>query len=122
MKFKNKKVLVTGSNGMIGRQLVKLLKNNFAIVTETDLPVDLLGTIVIDPPEQSIAWIKDTSQNQATGYGIGDDLLGQAKIETIEQTQVSISRNGAIEIIKFSKDAKKTNIARQILVEIWGGF
>ena len=41
MKFKNKKVLVTGSNGMIGRQLVKLLKNNFAIVTETDLPEDL---------------------------------------------------------------------------------
>ena len=80
-------------------------------VGETNLPVELLGTVVIDPPEQSVAWIKDTSQNKATGYGIGDDLLGQAKIETIEQTQVSINRNGAIEILKFTtknKEKKKS--------------
>ena len=37
----NRKVLVTGANGMIGRQLVRLLKEQGDIVTETDLPDDL---------------------------------------------------------------------------------
>ncbi|MBC8421795.1 MAG: NAD-dependent epimerase/dehydratase family protein [Pelagibacteraceae bacterium] len=37
----NKNVLVTGANGMIGRQLVKLLKEKNYNVTETDLPDDL---------------------------------------------------------------------------------
>ena len=37
----NKKVLVTGSNGMIGRQLVRLLRNMGSNVFETDLPDDL---------------------------------------------------------------------------------
>ena len=39
--MKDKKVLVTGANGMIGHQLVKLLKERGANVTETDLPDDL---------------------------------------------------------------------------------
>ena len=39
--FKNKKVLVTGANGMIGRSLVKMLKEREAEVTTTDLPTDL---------------------------------------------------------------------------------
>ncbi len=41
MKLANKKILVTGSNGMIGHQLVRLLKERGADVTETDLPDDL---------------------------------------------------------------------------------
>ncbi len=41
MKFDNKNILVTGANGMIGHQLVKLLKEKGADVTETDLPDDL---------------------------------------------------------------------------------
>ena len=39
--FENKKVLVTGANGMIGRSLVRMLKERGAIVTTTDLPTDL---------------------------------------------------------------------------------
>jgi GDP-L-fucose synthase len=40
--FKNKKVLVTGGNGMIGRHLVKILKEEYsAEVTASDLPRDL---------------------------------------------------------------------------------
>ena len=40
--FKNQKVLVTGGNGMIGRHLVKILKDEYqAKVTVTDLPTDL---------------------------------------------------------------------------------
>ena len=36
--LKNKKVLVTGANGMIGRQLVKLLREEGSVVFEADLP------------------------------------------------------------------------------------
>ena len=39
--MKDKKVLVTGANGMIGHQLVRLLRERGADVTETDLPDDL---------------------------------------------------------------------------------
>jgi len=39
--FKDKKVLVTGANGMIGRSLVKMLTTRGAVVTTTDLPTDL---------------------------------------------------------------------------------
>ena len=38
---KNKNVLVTGGNGMIGRQLVSLLEKRGANVTVADLPIDL---------------------------------------------------------------------------------
>ena len=41
--FENKNVLVTGGSGMIGRELVKLLKSENAIVHIADLnePVDM---------------------------------------------------------------------------------
>lgn len=41
MKFKNKNILVTGGNGMIGRELVRLLDQVGAKVTTADLPIDL---------------------------------------------------------------------------------
>jgi GDP-L-fucose synthase len=41
MEFKNKNILVTGGNGMIGKELVKLLKQKGANVTIADLPTDL---------------------------------------------------------------------------------
>ena len=41
ISFENKKVLVTGANGMIGKSLVKLLKEKGAEVYPTDLPTDL---------------------------------------------------------------------------------
>jgi len=41
MKLNNKNILVTGANGMIGRQLVNLLKEKNVNITETDLPDDL---------------------------------------------------------------------------------
>ena len=45
--MKNKNVLVTGANGMIGRQLVKLLKETGANVTGTDLPTDLRTKVLL---------------------------------------------------------------------------
>ena len=39
--FKNKQILVTGGNGMIGKRLVELLKHRQANVVIADLPTDL---------------------------------------------------------------------------------
>jgi len=41
MKFKNKNILVTGGNGMIGKRLVELLEHKGANVHIADLPTDL---------------------------------------------------------------------------------
>ena len=41
MTFKNKNILVTGANGMIGKRLVELLEHKLANVYTTDLPNDL---------------------------------------------------------------------------------
>jgi len=41
MKFKDKNILVTGGNGMIGKQLVRLLNEQGAKVSIADLPFDL---------------------------------------------------------------------------------
>ena len=48
MNFKNKNVLVTGGNGMIGRQLVSLLEKRDANVTVADLPIDLRDRNICD--------------------------------------------------------------------------
>ena len=48
MNFKNKNILVTGGNGMIGRQLVSLLEKRGANVTIADLPIDLRDRNICD--------------------------------------------------------------------------
>ena len=46
--FKNKKILVTGGSGMIGRQLVKLLENENAEIHVADLnkPLNMPDDII----------------------------------------------------------------------------
>lgn len=67
----------------------------------TDLKVVLLATVVATPEIYSSALIApDDRAARGTGYGVGDDLMGEATIVKIEQKRVFIRRSdGAVEYL-----------------------
>jgi general secretion pathway protein C len=74
---------------------------------KTDLKVVLLATVVTEPAEYSSALITEEKSGRAgaQGYGIDDDLLGEAKIIRIEQRKVYIRRSdGDIEYLAMDPD------------------
>lgn len=73
----------------------------------TDLKVVLLATVVAIPETFSSALISAEEKGpRATGYGIGDDLMGEATIVKIEQKRVFIRRtDGAVEYIDMENKA-----------------
>ncbi|MFT4978891.1 MAG: type II secretion system protein C [Myxococcota bacterium] len=74
---------------------------------KTDLKVTLLATIVSDPTDYSSALI--SGDKGAAGYGINDELMGEAVIVAIEPRKVVIKRNdGSIEYIEMGKDERPT--------------
>ena len=56
----------------------------------------------------SIAWIKDTKNGTSMGYGVGDELMGEATVKRIEQERVWIERSGQLELLKFNGNKKGT--------------
>lgn len=75
----------------------------------TDLKVTLVATVVAEPEQFSSCLISaEEKQRGCTvcGYGIGDDLLGEAKILRIEQKKVFIRRtDGAIEYLDMEGES-----------------
>ncbi len=70
---------------------------------KTDLKVVLLATLVAEPAEYSSALIaEEKGADGALGYGIGDDILGEGKIESITPRKVYIRRNdNSLEFIEI---------------------
>ncbi|MEC7985435.1 MAG: type II secretion system protein GspC [Myxococcota bacterium] len=73
--------------------------------TISDIDVQLIGTIVLKPAEQSLAWIRINSTNKTTAYGVGDALL-DATIERIESENVWLRRNNTSELLTMYGDKK----------------
>lgn len=73
----------------------------------TDLKVILLATVVAIPDIYSSALIaEDSRDGRSQGYGVGDELLGEATIYRIEQKRVLIRRSdGTIEFIDMESGA-----------------
>ena len=77
----------------------------------TSLDVTLLATVVAEPESFSSALISSGDRREASvkGYGIGDDLLGEATVVRIEQKKVVIRRtDGTIEYIDMDGEGSKT--------------
>ncbi len=72
----------------------------------TDLDVRLLATMVAEPEEYSSALIAEGKKGgKARGYGIGDELLGEAVITRIEQRRVILRRHdGTVEYLAMSEE------------------
>ncbi len=76
----------------------------------TSLDVTLLATVVAEPDSFSSALISSGDKREASvqGYGIGDELLGEATILRIEQKKVVIRRSdGTIEYIDMGGEGSK---------------
>ncbi len=75
----------------------------------TDLQVTLLATVVAEPEDFSSALISAGDKDgKVQGYGIGDDLLGEATILRIEQKKVVIKRSdGSIEYLDMGGEGSK---------------
>jgi type II secretion system protein C len=81
---------------------------------KSDLKVVLLATLVAEPAEYSSALIaEEQGSDGALGYGIGDAILGEGKIESITPRKVYIRRNdNSLEFIElegggYEKTGKK---------------
>ena len=67
---------------------------------KTSMPLVLLATIVAEPAQYSSCLIsEEKGEDGAVGYGIGDMVLGEAKIHRIEQKRVVLERDGELEYL-----------------------
>ena len=71
----------------------------------SDLKVTLMATVVSNDPQYSSALIADDSGQNAEGFGIDDDLLGEGKIIGIQPRKVYVERvDGTIEYIAMAEE------------------
>jgi len=76
----------------------------------SSLDVTLVATVVAQPESYSSALISSGDRREASvqGYGIGDDLLGEATVVRIEQKKVVIRRSdGTIEYIDMGGEGSR---------------
>ncbi len=76
----------------------------------SSLDVTLVATVVANPDSYSSALISSGARQDGSvqGYGIGDELLGEATIVRIEQKKVVIRRtDGTIEYIDMGDEGSK---------------
>ncbi|WP_413578352.1 type II secretion system protein GspC [Bdellovibrio sp. HCB290] len=108
---------IFASNGLIPDQLVD--KNKAAAEQKeadpvpSQLPLNLIGTLVHSIPEKSIASIEIRGKNQVISYSAGKEIEGMANIVRIERQKV-IFRNlnsNRLEYIEMKKEGGKLNFA-----------
>lgn len=75
----------------------------------SQLPIDVLGTLVHSDPSRSIAALNLKSKNMSGSYSVGNDVEGLARIEKVERGIVFIrnNNNGLLEYIEMNKGANK---------------
>lgn len=67
---------------------------------QSDIQLTLVGTMVADDPEWSVAVLKNPSVNQTQFATVGSRLLAEADVTRIERNRVFILRNGREECMK----------------------
>ncbi len=77
----------------------------------SQLPLNLIGTLVHSNPAKSIAAIEVKSKSLTGSYVPGADIEGLAKVELVERNKVFIRNNntGAVEYIEMNKLGNKVS-------------
>jgi len=75
----------------------------------TSMRAILVGTLVAEPSNWSMAVIKDQNKNETNVYRVDGSFMDEATIVAITGTKVIFNRNGAREYLEMQdKNAKKT--------------
>lgn len=78
---------------------------------DTDLALNLAGTMVSAEPEWSIAVLHNPATQKTEFARVGDPLLAQAEVTSISRNRVMISRNGRAECLR-PESVRKAAAAR----------
>ncbi len=65
---------------------------------------ELLATVVSSDPDASMAMFADKAKQESEGYRIGDKLLDQAEVVSIEWRRVLVKRNGRCESFSLQEE------------------
>jgi general secretion pathway protein C len=108
---------IFASNGLIPDQLIDKNKGSAqekeADPVPSQLPLNLIGTLVHSMPDKSIASIEIRGKNQVISYSPGKEIEGMANIVRIERQKV-IFRNlnsNRLEFIEIKKEGSKVSFA-----------
>lgn len=71
------------------------------LLVASDIGAKLLGAMVADDPQFSVALLSDATAKATFIVAVGDQLMGQAEIVDIRRDRVIIRRNGNLEYIKL---------------------
>lgn len=69
---------------------------------ETTLDLELLGCVASPEPHLSFAIIRDKRSRTEDTYGVGDFIVGDARVEEVRESEVVISRLGQREVLAMS--------------------
>lgn len=104
---------IFASNGQIPEALVDKSKGAEAqkeeIPVPSQLPLNLIGTLVHSNPEKSIAAIEVKGKNQVVSYSPGKEIEGMASIIKVERQKVTFRNlnSNRLEYIEMKKDGNK---------------
>lgn len=75
----------------------------------SQLPLNLIGTLVHSNPDKSIAAIEVKGKNQVISYTVGKEIEGMASILKVERQKVTFRNlnSNRLEYIEMKKDANK---------------
>lgn len=73
------------------------------VPVESDLKVQVMGCMVADNPEYSLAMIQTPTSSQTFIVGVGDLIQGNAEIVRITRDRIFIRREGRLEYIQLDK-------------------
>lgn len=75
----------------------------------SQLPINVIGTLVHSNPEKSIAALEIKSKNKSGSYSTGADVEGMCRIEKIERNTIIIRNNlnGVLEFLEMNKGDQK---------------
>lgn len=74
---------------------------------QSSMRASLVGTIVADDPNWSLAMITDQTNSETGPYRVNDSLMGEATVVAILTQRVVLNHNGTKEYLELQEEANK---------------
>ena len=102
----NEYAAITDRNIFSAKNIIPKEINDDGIAQKTNLPLNLIGTVVLRDERKSIATIEDKSQNMVFPVRIGDTMNDRIEITKIEHLKVTFRNksNNRLEFVEIVED------------------